>query len=74
MDVSKMTPEEIRRHGMAALNDALGPVGMARFLQQFERGDGDYTRDRHQWLPQENVQGLVAMARERRAQKNDHHS
>ena len=25
---------------------ALGAVGMARFLQQFDRGSGDYTRDR----------------------------
>jgi hypothetical protein len=24
---------------------------MIRFLQQFETGTGDYTLERHQWLP-----------------------
>jgi hypothetical protein len=45
---STATPAELRRAGIDALMKALGPVGMARFLQQFEPGHGDYTaaRDR----------------------------
>jgi hypothetical protein len=44
----------------------LGPVGLVRFLQQFEAGDGDYTRDRHSWLPQGDVQALGAIIRQTR--------
>ncbi len=40
--------EEIRRQGMEALARELGPVGMARFLQLFENGSGDYVKDRHE--------------------------
>nr|WP_319540815.1 hypothetical protein [uncultured Methanospirillum sp.] len=45
------TISEIRREGIEALSKALGPVDMARFLSSFEIGSGDYTRDRHTWLP-----------------------
>lgn len=45
-----MTPEQIRSRGLRALEEALGPVGMLRFLQQFEPGQGDYTEERHKWL------------------------
>lgn len=41
---------EIRRAGLEALMQALGPVGMVRFLHQFEAGAGDYTNERHRWL------------------------
>ena len=32
--------------GMQALRDALGPVGMVRFIQQYETGYGDYTKEK----------------------------
>lgn len=50
---------ELRHQGIAALVDALGPVGMARFLQQFETGRGDYTRERHGWLSATSVENLT---------------
>ena len=37
---------EIRMIGMQALRDALGPVGMVRFIQQYETGYGDYTKEK----------------------------
>ena len=40
------TAEEICQAGLDALVCALGPVGMIRFLQQFETGRGDYTTER----------------------------
>jgi hypothetical protein len=40
----------LRRAGIDALSKALGPVGMARFLHLFDRGVGDYTSEREQWL------------------------
>ena len=45
------TISEIRKEGIEALSQALGPVDMARFISSYETGSGDYTKDRHQWLP-----------------------
>jgi hypothetical protein len=45
-----MTLNEIRAKGLAVLLKELGPVGYVRFLQQFENGSGDYTKERSQWL------------------------
>jgi hypothetical protein len=39
---------EIRRTGLQALREALGPVGMVRFIQQYENGCGDYTKEKYQ--------------------------
>lgn len=52
------TLDEIRQAGVDALLRALGPVGMVRFLQQYTRGHGDYTRDRQEWLGNESVDEL----------------
>lgn len=50
MTSTELTPAQLRERGYAALLGKLGPVDFIRFLQQFEPGQGDYTRDRHQWL------------------------
>ena len=39
---------EVRKMGLHALKEALGPVGMVRFIQQFENGYGDYTVEKYQ--------------------------
>jgi hypothetical protein len=39
---------EIRKTGLRALREALGPVGMVRFMQQYENGYGDYTKEKQQ--------------------------
>jgi hypothetical protein len=54
-----MTPPQIRAAGLQALVRALGPAGMLRFLQEFDRGHGDYTAERYQWLARTNVQTLA---------------
>jgi hypothetical protein len=45
------TISEVRKEGIQALTKTLGPVDMARFIQSFETGSGDYTKERHEWLP-----------------------
>lgn len=30
-----------------ALSKALGPVGMVKFMQQFDMGQGDYTKEKY---------------------------
>jgi hypothetical protein len=44
------TLDEIYREGLQALRDRLGAAGMVRFLQQFETGQGDYARERREWV------------------------
>jgi hypothetical protein len=39
---------EIRKTGLQALWEALGPVGMVRFIQQYENDHGDYTKEKYQ--------------------------
>lgn len=67
MNVQMMTPQQIRVAGLAALSRELGLVGMIRFMQQFERGYGDYSRDRHEWLDKYTVDDIAKMVREKKA-------
>jgi hypothetical protein len=50
MSTSTRSPEEIRQLGLTALTHSLGPVDTIRFLQQFDRGQGDYTKERNDFL------------------------
>ncbi|MEA3351665.1 MAG: hypothetical protein U9Q82_13675 [Chloroflexota bacterium] len=58
MNVQQMTLNQIRLIGLESLASDLGPVGMARFLQQFETGTGNYTRERVEWLRENDVKTL----------------
>lgn len=57
---------DIRRDGIEALLDRLGPVDTIRFLQQYEAGRGDYTQERHRWLDGLGVQDIVEKIERRR--------
>lgn len=69
IDVSTATPEQIRRAGIEVLSRELGVVGMVRFLQQFDPGACDYTRDRHQWLGNPSVDELFDRMERKRESK-----
>ena len=43
-------PSLIRQKGIEALTDALGPLGMVKFMQQFGGRTGDYTKERKELL------------------------
>jgi hypothetical protein len=66
IDGGKATLPELRRAGIDALVRALGPVGMARFLQQFDPGRGDYTADRDRIVGNATVDELVDEIERRR--------
>jgi hypothetical protein len=53
------SPEEVRHLGLAVLARSLGPVDTLRFLQQFDRGQGDYTKDRDKILGHPQLQEVV---------------
>ena len=46
LSVNLNNPSEIRIAGIQALKEALGPVGMVRFMQQYDPRYGDYTKER----------------------------
>ena len=59
IDGGNATLAELRRAGIDALAKALGPVGMARFLQQFDPGQGDYTAERSRILGNPSVDEVM---------------
>ncbi len=44
------TQQEIIKQGYQALFNSLGVVDAIRFIQYFTPGQGDYTKERHEWL------------------------
>lgn len=52
---------EIRRVGTEALIKALGPIGMARYLEEFDNGGtGDYTQEKYE-QPDLSVEDILNM-------------
>jgi len=66
MNAETMTLDQIRAAGLDALERELGPLGMVRFLQQFETGRGDYSKERHEWLDGVDIASALREIRERR--------
>jgi len=70
MTTTYLTLNEIRTIGFEALLRELGPTGTIRFIQQYEMGRGDYTRDRKKWLPKKSVREIgKQIVKERRKTK-----
>ncbi|MBS3919635.1 MAG: hypothetical protein KG012_12210 [Deltaproteobacteria bacterium] len=69
MDIQTLNPAALRKLGIEALTKALGPVGMVRFLQQFETGVGDYTKEREQWLKESDIKSIADQIKNRRKKK-----
>ncbi|MEI9866418.1 MAG: hypothetical protein WDN00_18050 [Limisphaerales bacterium] len=62
MKADTLNPVELRAAGYKAL----GLLGMARFLLQFEHGHGDYTRERREYLRDKSVSTITARIRARK--------
>ena len=58
MNTDYMTLQEIRTIGFEVLLRELGPAGTIRFIQQYETGSGDYTRNRRKILPKKSVKEI----------------
>jgi len=69
MDIQTLNQAALRKLGIEALTKALGPVGMVRFLQQFETGMGDYTKEREQWLKGLNIRTIADEIKNSRKKK-----
>ncbi|NET37922.1 MAG: hypothetical protein F6K19_38980 [Cyanothece sp. SIO1E1] len=55
---------EVIERGYRALVDNLGVVDAIRFIQYFSPGQGDYTKERHQWLEQKSLEDVMAGMRQ----------
>ena len=54
---------EVRRLGTEALVKALGPVGMARYLEEYDNGgQGDYTKEKYN-QPDYPIEEILEMVR-----------
>lgn len=52
---------EIRRLGTEALVRALGPIGMAKYLEEYDNGgQGDYTKEKYE-QPDYSMEEILAM-------------
>jgi len=50
---------EIQRKGYQILAKELGEVDFIRFIQEFEKGSGNYTEDRHKWQDAYSVEDIL---------------
>ncbi len=62
-------PVDLRERGFAILVESLGWANAVRFMLEFERGRGDYTRERDAILPDWDAETLARKAVERGERK-----
>ncbi len=59
--INLLKPSEIRKAGTEALVKALGPIGMARYLEEYDEGGiGDYTKEKYQ-QPDYSIEEILKM-------------
>ncbi len=59
ISIEEKTDHQIRLLGLQVLQKELGVGGLIRFLQQYDKGQGDYTKDRRQWQKNITVDDIV---------------
>ena len=59
MKTQTLAIDKVKTRGVRALVRALGPAGMMQFMQQFRRGRGDYSKERHKLLAGLTVDRIV---------------
>ncbi len=69
MKVQQTNPVVLRKLGLEALCKSLGPLGMVRFLQQYETGTGDYTKEKEMWLKDVDIESVVIQIKNRQKKK-----
>ena len=68
--LKRRTRDQLAADGFAALVEKLGMADAIRFIQLHDQGQGDYTRERGQWLDNlkhEDVVKLMAKAEKKRS-------
>ena len=57
--INYKTENEIQELGIETLRNGIGVVGLIRFLQQFDKGHGNYVKDRQQWQKDYTVETIM---------------
>jgi hypothetical protein len=60
-----LTPAELRRRALEILVREMGYADAMRFMHLYELGQGDYTREREEMLPDWSAEELLRRADER---------
>jgi len=66
MKTPTLVLSDVRTRGVAALRRELGNAGMVQFLQQFGKGHGDYTKERHKILDKFDIDAIMAAIKAQR--------
>lgn len=56
---------DLRKAGIEVLKRELGVTDMIRFLQMFEKGEGDYTKERKEWLKELSIEEISKEIKEK---------
>ncbi|NPA94709.1 MAG: hypothetical protein GXO58_04705 [Thermodesulfobacteria bacterium] len=64
---------EIQKYGFEILTQNLGVIGMLKFIQQFDRGHGDYTKERSKWLDNPTIEEIENEIRQLHAKHSKSH-
>ena len=67
--INYKTENEIQQLGIEALCKGIGVFGLIRFMQQFDKGHGDYVTDRQDWQKDYTVDTLVETIKEKNYNK-----
>lgn len=57
----------IRKIGLEALLEKLGPVDMVEFMHQFDSGYGNYTKERSAWLDNIGIEAIIKQAKTKKS-------
>jgi hypothetical protein len=57
--IDHKTRIEIHKEGYEILAKELGVVDFITFIQEFEKGEGNYTEDRHKWQDRYSVKEII---------------
>jgi hypothetical protein len=59
MPLNELTSAEVRRAGWEALTEKLGPAGALKFILDYDRGDGNYTKLRKKIFKGKTVKSII---------------
>jgi len=67
MKTQTLVMADVKVRGMKALTRELGAAGMVQFMQQFGKGHGDYSKDRHRVLDKFTVNDIFDAIEQKKA-------
>lgn len=69
MNIDAANLYQVRHTGIQILNRELGPAAMIRFLQQYDSGYGDYSKERHGLIDKVSVADIAAQIKEKKERR-----